>query len=167
MNSRRDALKALAVASAATAASQAQHSHEPGALTKITAPKVQFFSVEEFRALTKLVDLIIPRTDTPGASDAGVHYLIDETVFSRAPLQKQWRAGLKLLIPRADAEWTALLTKWSREKNTAGSRFFEMAKGAVVDLYYSTREGLTTELGWHGNTFLAKFDGCTHPEHKS
>jgi hypothetical protein len=26
---------------------------------------------------------------------------------------------------------------------------------------------LKTELGWHGNTFLAEFPGCDHPEHHS
>ena len=24
----------------------------------------------------------------------------------------------------------------------------------------ATREGLATELGWHGNTYLAEFRGC-------
>ena len=41
-----------------------------------------------------------------------------------------------------------------------------LLKGATVDAYYSTREGLNTELGWNGNTFLTEFKGCTHKEHQ-
>lgn len=167
MNSRRDALKALAVVTAASSATHAQHVHDKGTLTQIPDRKVQFFTRSEFKALTKLVDLIMPRTDTPGASDAEVDYLIDEAVSRRAELQREWRRGLKLLMAKPESEWIALLTAWSKEEKTPGAKFFRIAKSAVVDTYYSTRQGLVNELGWHGNTFLPKFDGCTHPEHKS
>jgi hypothetical protein len=36
-----------------------------------------------------------------------------------------------------------------------------------VDGYYSSKERQADELGWHGNTFLTEFKGCTHPEHQS
>ena len=36
-----------------------------------------FFSLEEGRALTQLVDIILPKTDTPSASDVQVHLFID------------------------------------------------------------------------------------------
>ena len=41
-----------------------------------------------------------------------------------------------------------------------------MIKAMTIDGYYSTREGLEQELGWHGNTYLTSFPGCTHPEHQ-
>ena len=41
-----------------------------------------------------------------------------------------------------------------------------MMKGLTVDGYYTSQAGLTQELGWHGNTFLTEFKGCTHPEHQ-
>jgi hypothetical protein len=34
-----------------------------------------------------------------------------------------------------------------------------MVKGHVGGRYYSSKEGLAEELGWHGNTFLAEFKG--------
>ncbi|MDP8981634.1 MAG: gluconate 2-dehydrogenase subunit 3 family protein, partial [Acidobacteriota bacterium] len=39
-------------------------------------------------------------------------------------------------------------------------------KDLTINGYYGSREGLVTELGWHGNTYLAAFPGCTHPEHQ-
>jgi hypothetical protein len=46
-------------------------------------------------------------------------------------------------------------------------KFFSMVKDMTIDAYYKTEAGLKTELGWHGNTFLASFPGCDHPEHQS
>ena len=45
-------------------------------------------------------------------------------------------------------------------------RFFRLLKDLTIDGYYSSRAGLVEELGWHGNTFLSEFKGCTHPEHQ-
>jgi hypothetical protein len=59
-----------------------------------------------------------------------------------------------------------LLERISREKDTPGARFFKLVKDAAIDAYYSTREGLVTELGWNFNTFLPEFKGCTHKEHQ-
>ena len=44
--------------------------------------------------------------------------------------------------------------------------FFRAMKGLTVDGYYTSEAGLTQELGWHGNSFLPEFKGCTHPEHQ-
>ena len=44
--------------------------------------------------------------------------------------------------------------------------FFRMIKDMTVEGYYSSQAGLSQELGWHGNTFLTEFKGCTHPEHQ-
>jgi hypothetical protein len=60
----------------------------------------------------------------------------------------------------------AILTPVSVETSSPGGKFFKLAKDVTIDAYYSTREGLLTELGWHGNTFLKEFKGCTHPEHQ-
>jgi hypothetical protein len=190
MNNRRQAIKANAgfTGLAATAAAQ-QHTHDhadPPSQQPATKPLIQvktpkqpaFFSKPEFETLGILVDLIIPRTDTPGATDAGVNYLIDERVPRNSKLRKAWRDGLAGLDAASKTKYgkrfTAidqpqqvdLLTAMSREKATASRQFFDLVKGATVDAYYETREGLQTELGWHGNAALTEFTGCTHPEHQ-
>jgi hypothetical protein len=42
--------------------------------------KPVFFSDTEFRILRKLVDIILPKTDSPAASEVGVHRIIDNMI---------------------------------------------------------------------------------------
>ena len=42
--------------------------------------QLQFFNREEFVLLAGVIDLILPKTDSPSASDVGVHYTIDGMV---------------------------------------------------------------------------------------
>jgi hypothetical protein len=175
---RRQALTTIAAAAVAAPISgqqqrqqkDPQHKHE--GMVNIKPPAVyqpRFFSKDEFETVAVLVDLIIPKTNTPGARDANAHRIIDSSVRPRE--KAAWRGGLKWLASERFATLTqeqqiALLTKASNEKNTAAGRFFRLLKGATVDAYYNTREGLVTELGWNANTFLPEFKGCTHPEHQ-
>jgi hypothetical protein len=169
MKTRRDALLSLAAATSLPVLGQHQHS-ESSTPPPPTAPK--YFSAADFRTVTALVDLILPRSETPGASDAGVHFYIDDAVNGKPELRETFRAGLDWLNREAHKEdgrgfadltverQTAILTKAS------DGLFFKVAKDLTIDGYYSSKEGLVQELGWHGNTFLADFPGCTHPEHQ-
>jgi hypothetical protein len=172
MNSRREALITIVGATAVASAQQNTHQHadaptpQPGDKPKIDDKKprqAKFFSKEEFATLGVLVEMIIPRTDTPGAKDAGVDYLIDERIPRDEPTRKQWRDGIAQFGKLGAPERLALMTSLSK----ADDPFFVLLKGATVDAYYSTREGLATELGWHGNLALTEFKGCTHPEHQA
>jgi gluconate 2-dehydrogenase gamma chain len=44
-------------------------------------------------------------------------------------------------------------------------RFFRLVKSLTADGYYTSRVGLLEELGYAGNTALAKFSACAVPEH--
>lgn len=191
MNTRRDALRILAATSATlpSLTSAAQQTKEiedqpghvhTGPTFKIAAPgKPNFFQPAEFRTLEELTECIIPRSDTPGARDAGVALLIDKAVLADHTLTQPFRAGLADLNAAAiDAygkEFLALpneqkvhvLTPMSLEAQSDRGKFFAMVKDMTIDAYYKTEAGLVQELGWHGNTYLANFPGCTHPEHQS
>jgi hypothetical protein len=175
MKSRRDALKALIMAAAAARAVEAQHEHGSTDLVQVGKPQTKpvAFTADQLALTAVLTDLIIPRSDTPGASDAGVPLILDAVAAKNAAFKNQWLAGLRWLNEgrnfRAltNAQQVAILTPVSLETDSAGGKFFKLAKDATIDAYYSTREGLMTELGWHGNTFLAEFKGCTHPEHQA
>lgn len=166
-------MKALIVAAAASQAMYAQHEHGSADLVQVNKPaKPLAFSTEELALTAVLVDLIIPRSETPGASDAGVPMILDAVAAKNAAFKKQWLAGLQWLNQGhsfrslTQGQQVAILTLASMETASAGGRFFKLAKNSTIDAYYSTREGLMTELGWHGNTFLKEFKGCTHPEHQ-
>jgi len=164
---RREAL--IVIAGAPLLHAQHQHGEE----TPVpTAPyKPQTLTPAEMKLVSKLSDLIIPRTDTPGAVDAGVPEFIDRRLTASPHLAASFRKGMSLLDPKfarlSHKRQVAILTEISSAPDTDLGRFFRLAKEMTIDGYYSSRAGLVEELGWHGNTFLAEFKGCTHPEHQS
>jgi hypothetical protein len=186
VHSRRTAL--IRIATAATSAAIAplladtpeseHHLHE--ALEQAVTPLAggpSYFSQSDFETISKLADLIIPRTDTPGASDAGVPHWIDFHVGSNLELQEKFKQGLAYLDEQAhtvsgssfraltEQQQTALLQALSADPDTAKSGFFKTVKDLTIDGYYSSEQGLAQELDFKGNTFRASFPGCTHPEH--
>src|SRR5579859_7438204 len=80
-----------------------QHVHPPAAAAQPTGPYApKFFSSDEFEVISRVADLIIPPTETPGAIGAGVPRYIDEVVSANPGHKKNFRAGLQWL----DAEST-------------------------------------------------------------
>jgi gluconate 2-dehydrogenase gamma chain len=153
---RREALVTIAALAAATPA-QAQ---------------ADYLSPTELAWVAAFADTIIPRTDTPGASDAGVPVVIDRRFAANPDLAESFRTGMKALDADAQSRFGAALPALTAEQKVAlltpleSDPFFHMMKGLTVDGYYTSQAGLTQELGWHGNTFLTEFKGCTHPEHQ-
>jgi gluconate 2-dehydrogenase gamma chain len=178
MPSRRDALKAAALVVIPTALAQQQHEHAETPIAPRPPAKPKSLSPDEFAAVTRISDLIIPRTDTPGASDAGVPMLIDRAASQSSTLRELLHEGATAFdemartshsggfVSLTEEQQTKLLT-WAEENAaTPQGEFFRLMKSMTIDMYYSTPEGLKQELGWHGNTYLSEFKGCTHPEHQ-
>lgn len=185
---RREVLAALA-ASAATPALETNalraQTHDMSQMVPVSglgaaAPyKPKVLTAAEMTWLNPLVDAIIPRTDTPGASDAGVPAAIDRRVATSATLATQLRRGMAALDAEATrryqknfaaldgAQATELLASLESAPQSELGQFFKTVKDLTIDGYYSSQQGLAQELGWHGNTYLAEFKGCTHPEHQS
>jgi gluconate 2-dehydrogenase gamma chain len=153
---RRDALVTLA-AIAASSPSEAQ---------------ATFLTAAEFAWLSAITEAIIPRTDTPGAIDAGVPAFVDRRLAASPQLAEAFRTGMKAFDAAAQsrfgAAFPALTVPQQLEllNGSAEEPFVRMIKGMTIDGYYSSKEGLSQELGWHGNTYLTEFKGCTHPEHQ-
>jgi hypothetical protein len=190
MNTRRDIFKILAVTPALPALSNAAqenkevetqpgHMHTGPAIRVPEPSKPTFFQPAELRTMEALSERIIPRSDTPGAKDAGVALLIDKAILADVTLVDPFRAGLADLnavsmssygqefLELTEQQQIAVLTPMSLEPDTPMGKFFTLAKNMTIDAYYRTEAGLKTELGWHGNTYLASFPGCDHPEHQS
>lgn len=190
MSTRRDALRIFGAASAALPtlvfgqetkekSDQPGHLHAGPAIQVPVPSQPTFLQPAEFRTIEALSERIIPRSDTPGAKDAGVALLIDKAIVADPPLGPVYRAGIADLNALArtgygeeftaltDAQQIALLTPLSLDSTMQLGKFFATVKDMTVDAYYKTEAGLKTELGWHGNTFLTEFPGCDHPGHHS
>ena len=148
----------------------------------------RFFTPAQFLVISRLTDLIIPPTDTPGAAAAGVPEYIDLVVNEDPKLQMIFHEGLRRLditsksksanggfLELTETQQVEILSSLSESANqkrvTQGSmaesdpNFFQAIKNLTADGYYTSRVGLLQELGYNGNTYLAAFPEFTIPEH--
>jgi glucoside 3-dehydrogenase (cytochrome c) hitch-hiker subunit len=196
---RRDALRRLAMGGAgavtlpmwvdslsAFAADYAQthppHDRQAAAKTAWT-PKV--FTAAQNATVIVLSELIIPQTETPGATVARVNEFIDGVLAdAKAENREKFLAGLAWVDSRATRDHqhpftectpdqqTALLTAISPPEaasgpDAAGAAFFAAIKSMTITGYYTSEVGVRQELGDDGNLVFAEFKGCTHPEHQT
>ncbi|CAH0998935.1 hypothetical protein LEM8419_00230 [Neolewinella maritima] len=65
-----------------------------------------FFNEDEYEYISKLADIIIPRTDTPGALDVGAPEMVDKMVGEvyDEESRDKFRDGLKELMRKMDAD---------------------------------------------------------------
>ena len=179
---RRDALRRIAAAAAAPVGLIAVHSTAEPLAQAAPAYAPQTFAESKFQLLETLVEMIIPASETPGASAAGVHRIIDEYLSGDPDISEYHdgggdlardanllKRGMAMLVQegfdeKEEEARVELLTEYSE---TSGEKrdFFELLKELTCDSYYSTEEGLMQELGYVGNTYLPEFPGCGHEEH--
>ena len=131
--------------------------------------KPAVLSERQDRAVDALAELIIPRTETPGARDAQVHRYIDR-MLAEGMLEAERAAFLSGLTVFDDVpadRYESMLIELSRgDRGEDGRRFFRQLKDLVIRGYYTSREGLMQELEYKGNGAFEQYPGCTHPEHK-
>src|ERR1700754_3787065 len=105
MQTRREALKIIGAVGVTCAfpfsANElyGQHTHNHEALQDAQPAAPKFFNPAQLLIISRLTDIIIPPTDTPGAAAAGVPAYIDLVVHEDPGLQTAFREGL----PRLDA----------------------------------------------------------------
>ncbi len=139
----------------------------------------RFLNEPDFRAISRIADLIIPETNTPAASGAGVPQYIDLVIAQNVEQQQlvadglRWldaeaghHGGKKFVDLLADAQM-AILEPLCQAADTGNSiarnvQFFALIKKLTADGYYTSRIGLIDELGYKGNAVLNSFDGCVH-----
>lgn len=178
---RREALKTLAAAAALPQAPATKSSVPLKGVAAGPAWKPRILDAHQDRTVTMLAELIIPRTDTPGATDAKVNRYID-TMLAAYPVSRReeflhglaWLDGHCLknhAAPFADlkpAEQTAILTKLSTSGTSTdlgpGVRFFRNIKGMTSTGYYTSKVGMEQELGY-GKYPGSEPPGCDHAEH--
>ena len=169
MNDRRTAIKILGASAGVAAFPILGQEHASHAVADTPVKyAAQVFEPPQLQLLAELTDRIIPKTDTPGAAEAGVPLLIDRLATKRPDTITRWKEMLIWFAAQGATPEArlAVLKTISMESNTVGARYFKLLKDATIDTYYGTKEGLQQELGWNFNTFMPEFKGCTHPEHQ-
>jgi Gluconate 2-dehydrogenase subunit 3 len=173
---RRTVLKIVAL----TALSQklnalpgAAMSHMQAAPASSTAAyTLQFFSEEDSLLLDQLMEMIIPADDhSPGAHEAQTNLFADLMVAgSSERVKKRWQDGIRQIRDQAKGSSLAdvLQKAAANEENpkTDLDRFFVLLKQMTVNGYYTSATGIHKDMEYVGNTYLAAFPGCTHPEHQ-
>jgi hypothetical protein len=155
-------------------------------LAAVAAPKKgggsepELLTREELALTGILAELIIPRTDTPGALAVGAHRTIDHLLnaCATAPEQAAFKAGLAridavalkqagkrfaILPPTRQAALLKALDDGAAPFDAGGQRFFRQLKGYVAFAYYTSEAGASRELaylpvpgGFTGNVRVTK-----------
>jgi hypothetical protein len=148
-----------------------------------------FLNEQQNETLIALGDVIIPRTDSPGARDALVNRFLDLLVSVESDtFQQQFVSALAYIdaesrrqlgrdfrdLAGEDQVW--LLTPWAyprqtdfwmekEEKPDPGQEHFARLKSLIADAYYGSEVG-HKELGWDGEFTHGPYEGCQHvPKH--
>ncbi len=123
----------------------------------------------QFSTLTAAAERIIPRTDTPGATDMGVASFIDflcgdylasnEQADLFAALQQLNReSGGMSFAALSPAEQDRLLTGLAGSSQPSAQRGFRQLRDLVVLGYFTAQPVGTTVLGY--DPVPGRFDGC-------
>jgi len=140
-----------------------------------------FIKPDQVETVVTMAELIIPRTDTPGARDARVHEYIDLMLSIDSSRNKiRFEDGIAWIDGQANTlygmsfvdaspdQQSAILKSVSDENRRVekafkpGQAFFKLIKRKTVDGYYTSREGMIEELGRPRSPMHRPFEGCGH-----
>jgi hypothetical protein len=116
-----------------------------------------FFSRADMERVTLLVDLILPATDSPAASEARTHEFIAAAMSACATTKQQetFRAGLASLVSdgfdKADAKERVTLLQRRAARDVAlayDESFFKILKDYTLTGYFHSEIGATRALAY-------------------
>ena len=162
MISRRHAIKSLVISVGGSALFSACGGR--GVLAVLTpSASPRFYSEREMAVLSRVSDLLLPRTETPGALDAHVPALLDQLMaeWTSSDTQASHRAALAGLDTRLQAssggdflEGTDSVAEQALAAVDAGAyadeplQGYRALKGLITQAYFATEEGAVDEQQW-------------------
>jgi hypothetical protein len=129
-------------------------------LAQATAKSARFFNAARFATLAEVADIMIPRTATPGAKDAGVPEAMDALMVNWASKERQQQfrsildeinarakaAGASSLVALPMAKRVEVVRAYDADKFGAKDWPYNRFKELVMTLYYLSEPGATKEL---------------------
>lgn len=137
------------------------------------------FTPEQTATLTRAAEIIMPKTETPGATEAGVPEFIGVIVgeWDTREDRERFIRGLdgldakarerfgKSFVEGSEAQQVGLLTELDNELQSYRSQhkntdelFYPRLKGLTLYGYYTSEAGMTQEL--QSQVIPGRFDGC-------
>ncbi len=170
---RREALSGLAALLGGTVAVA-----ELGPLAQMamadTTASPRFLSAEQLALLGRIVDLMIPETETPGAFGVGVHRFIDMMLadYAAPESQEQILEGMEKIsaaaasrhgrafVELSNSEQFDVLDAVDREsfEDREASEAYRSLKSMILFGYYTTEVGASVELRF--DPFPGTTPGC-------
>ncbi len=185
---RRDALSRVALLMGGTLSAPTMLAFLEGCKSSTETSSVMTFpfSTEQKSLVSEIAEIIIPKTDTPGAKDAKVGEFIEMMLKDCYPAKDQdaFATGLKELegknfLKASASEQAALLTEMEKtskdelhkageekkkyteagkEYSDAGVPFFRLMKELTLLGYFTSEEGATKALEYV--PVPGRYDGC-------
>lgn len=162
MISRRDVIKSLVISVGGSSLLSACGGRVTlGAMTPGAPPR--FYSEREMAVLSRVSDLLLPRTETPGALDVHVPALLDQlmTEWANSETRAAHRAALAALDTRLQAsssgEYLDGTNAVAQQALTAvdSAAFagepiegYRALKGLITQAYFATEGGAVEEQQW-------------------
>lgn len=111
----------------------------------------EFFSKPEANTISYLVDLILPRTDTPGALDVKVDVFIDKVIAKTYDEQgqQQMRDEITAFNNRCKKEFGAIFSELNESKRVAVLRAEEKSAGKFNPGVWGTAIGDQKPVGFY------------------
>lgn len=162
MVSRRDVIKGLVISVGGSSLLSACGGQVTlGALAPGAPPR--FYSEREMAVLSRVADLLLPRTGTPGALDVNVPALLDQlmTEWASNETQAEHRTALATLDTelrsRSSLDFLAATDADAEQALAAVDRAafsgepvegYRALKGLITQAYFATEAGAVEEQGW-------------------
>ena len=162
MQTRRELLQGLVISVGGAAALSACGG---AAQLVATAPgsSGRFYTANEMALVSRLSDLIIPQTETPGALDVNVPGYLDGLMsdWASSETKNTHREALQLITARLDTATGDFLTAGDSEAMRALTELdsaafadggnlggYRSLKGYITQAYFATEDGALQELKW-------------------
>ena len=108
----------------------------------------RFFTPEELSTVAEFAEIVIPRTDTPGAKDAGVAEALDALIANCAsePRKVEFRALVERIAAAGVVAPPRIDVARRFDAEQMDDPVYRRFKELVLTLYYLSRPGATQEL---------------------